>query len=84
MKKYKIPVIVFLSIVLIGFLIAYLSSVNIPVLEPKGVIAQKELNLIEFALGLSLVVVVPVFFLLILFAYKYREGNLKKLTIVQI
>ena len=63
--------------VLLGALILYLSKINIPVLEPKGPIALKERNLIYFALALSLVVVIPVFLLLGIFAWKYRESNTK-------
>ncbi len=55
----------------------YLSKQNIAVLNPKGPIALKEYHLIIFALLLSLLVVIPVFTLLVVFAWKYREGNTK-------
>ena len=64
-----------LGIGLAAFL--YLRTVNIPVLEPKGVIAQQERQLIFLALGLSLIVVVPVFTMLFLFAWRYRAANTK-------
>ena len=67
-------VALFLLITLVAAAI-YLSRVNIPLLETKGLIANKEAHLIEFATLLSLVVVIPVFVLLFSFAYKYREGN---------
>ena len=76
-KKYKL---VFLTLLIAGFTVIatrYLLHTNIPVLEPKGIIGQKELHLIVFALLLSLIVVVPVFVLLFTFAWRYREGNLK-------
>ena len=76
-KKIKILII----IVIVGSFLAvsvwYLHHTNIPILEPAGPIALKERNLIYFALGLSLIVVIPVFSLLGIFAYKYRESNTK-------
>lgn len=44
-------------------------------LNPAGVIASDERNIFFFVLGLSAVVVLPVFSLLIIFALKYREQN---------
>lgn len=53
----------------------YLSSVNIPVLNPKGTIALEQYHLLLFAVILSLVVVIPVFVMLFGFALRYREGS---------
>ena len=67
--------------VVLGFLSLsawYLQRTNIPVLEPRGPIAQKEQHLIIITLLLSLIVVIPVFSLLFAFSWKYREGNPKK------
>lgn len=55
----------------------YFSHVTIDVLQPKGVIAVQQRDLLVMTLGLSLVVVIPVFFMLFLFAWRYREGNHK-------
>lgn len=55
----------------------YLHRTNIPILEPRGPIADKERNLILFAAFLSLFVVVPVFTMAIFIAWKYRESNTK-------
>jgi len=74
-KKHKITGI---ALVILGFLslvVWYLHRTNIPVLEPKGQIGLQERNLLLFALGLSLVVVIPVFSLLFFIAWKYRESN---------
>src|ERR1017187_9522047 len=76
-KKYKIA---FLTLVILGvasLATRYLRDTSIPVLEPKGIIAQKELHLMIIALLLSLIVIIPVFTLLFVFAWKYREGNTK-------
>jgi cytochrome o ubiquinol oxidase subunit 2 len=77
MKKYKFYVIGIIVIAVISIAAWYLNGVSIPVLEPKGPIAQKEFNLIVFASLLSLVVVIPVFTITIMIAWKYREGNEK-------
>jgi cytochrome o ubiquinol oxidase subunit 2 len=53
----------------------YLHRYPIAVLQPAGQIGHKERNLIIFTASVSLVVVVPVFILLGLFAWRYREGN---------
>lgn len=52
-----------------------LDGKNIAVLNPQGVIATQQKDLIIFTLLLSLIVVVPVFVMLGVFAWKYREGN---------
>src|SRR6266702_1232883 len=76
-KKLRLMLIVLLilGVALAAFL--YLRTVNIPVLEPKGVIAEKERQLIFIALGLSAIVVIPVFTLLFVFAWRYRSANTK-------
>lgn len=47
----------------------------IPVLNPSGEVAQQQYLLIVFTVMLSLLVVVPVFTMLAVFAYKYRSSN---------
>jgi cytochrome o ubiquinol oxidase subunit II len=76
-KKSKVLYLVLLAL---GFALLagwYLRHTSIPVLEPRGPIAQKERQLIIIALLLSLIVVIPVFSLLGIFAWKYRESNTK-------
>jgi cytochrome o ubiquinol oxidase subunit 2 len=76
-KKFRVTALV---VVILGFLSTaawYLHHTNIPVLEPKGPIGLQERNLLFFGVGLSLVVVIPVFFLLFFITWKYREGNTK-------
>ncbi len=50
---------------------------DIAVLEPAGMIALKEKDLIEVATYLMLIVVIPVFIITVVFAWKYRAGNNK-------
>lgn len=74
-QKIRYYLIALLLLATLAVTIIYLSRVNIPLLETKGLIANKEAHLIEFAVLLSLIVVIPVFVILFSFAYKYREGN---------
>lgn len=76
-KKNKIIGVIIAVLALLALAIYYFSHSNIEVLNPAGQIGEKERNLIYFALGLSLVVIIPVFTILFVFAYKYREGNKK-------
>jgi len=76
-KKLKIVTILVPIVGFVSLMGWYLSRTNIPVLEPKGPVGLQERNLILFALGLSLVVVIPVFSMLFLIAWKYRETNTK-------
>lgn len=69
------PAVILASFVI--FIVAYTSRHVPAVLAPRGVVAAKERTLILFALGLAAVVVVPVFTLLLSFAWRYREGNEK-------
>jgi cytochrome o ubiquinol oxidase subunit 2 len=71
--KLRAVIVVGLGILLATGL--YLSTLNIPVLQPAGVIGEKQRNLFYFSLLLSAVVVVPVFAMLLAFSLKYREGN---------
>lgn len=76
-RKYKIALV---AVLILGFLLSavlYLHTTNIAVLNPKGPIAEKERNLLLFALALSLVVVIPVFSLTFVFAWRYRETSTK-------
>jgi cytochrome o ubiquinol oxidase subunit 2 len=74
-NKTKTALMVLLALGLLLVSGIYLSRVNIAVLEPAGPVGQKEKNLIVFAFLLSLIVIVPVYAMLIGFAWKYRETN---------
>ena len=76
-KKHKfIYFIVFVFIVAIAAVAGwYFHHTKVAVLDPKGPIALKEYHLFIFAILLSLLVVIPVYVLLISFAWKYRESN---------
>ncbi len=77
-KKPGFPFFIFISIgvVLIGMLLLHLNG-DIAVLNPKGLIALKQRNLIISVTAMMLIIVIPVFILTFLFVWKYREGNIK-------
>jgi len=50
---------------------------SIAVLDPKGIIAKKEFDLMATATLLMLIVVIPVFVLTFVIAWKFRAGNTK-------
>ena len=74
-KKFKIAISVLLFLAAIAVAVLYIRSHNIAVLEPKGMIGEKESDLIITASLLMLIVVIPVFIFALVFAWKYREGN---------
>lgn len=52
-----------------------LSGCNMALLDPKGAIGMEQKSLILTAIGLMLIVVVPVIIMTFLFAWKYRASN---------
>lgn len=78
MKKiFKIIIFVLIFAGVFAAIAFYLGSHNIAVLEPKGMIGQKERDLIVTASLLMMIVVIPVFILTLVFAWFYRENNPK-------
>jgi cytochrome o ubiquinol oxidase subunit 2 len=75
--KYKllIATLVFGGILFAAMML--LKGVDMAVLSPKGVIAEKERNLIIVAASLCMIVVVPVFVMLFGIAWRYRASNTK-------
>lgn len=65
----------FLAIAAIGVAFFLLKDISPAVLMPKGVVGEKERNLLIFTTLLGLLVVIPVFIMLFYVAFKYREGN---------
>lgn len=66
---------VFLAFLFILFLSNYIGSHNMGVLDPKGIIALGERNLMITALCLMLVVIIPIFILLGFILWRYRASN---------
>ncbi len=76
-KTFKIILILLLCLGAIALSMLYISSNTIAVLEPKGMIAERERELIITASLLMLIVVIPVFIMTLAFAWKYRASNTK-------
>lgn len=76
-KNVTVIGIVLLTLVIIGIVTFLVSGSNLPVLNTKGLIADKERNLIIITVLLSLIVVIPVFFMLFFIGWKYRASNTK-------
>jgi cytochrome o ubiquinol oxidase subunit 2 len=55
--------------------IVILSGCDTVVMSPAGDIAAQQANLIVWATGLMLIIVLPVIFFVLLFAWRYRAGN---------
>lgn len=73
-KKYTLGLVVFF-IASFVLLVSFMHSGGVAVLDPKGLIALQERNLIVIAVLLMLIVVVPVYVLTFLIAWKYRASN---------
>jgi len=72
---------IILPLILIGMLAAggfvFFQSVDVAVLNPQGEIADKQRTLLLFASALSLIIIIPVYMLLVFFAWRYRDSNKK-------
>lgn len=78
MKRVIKTILWALCIVFIGIhALEYVTAHNIQVMNPKGFIAAKQKWLILVSFGLMLLVVIPVFIMMPLFYWKYRESNKK-------
>jgi cytochrome o ubiquinol oxidase subunit 2 len=76
-KKYKFGFFILLLLVVALFLALFLTGSNIAVLNPKGIVALQQRDLIVVATLLIAAVVVPVIILTFFIAWKYRESNTK-------
>ncbi len=76
-KKQKYAFIGVVVVWFLGLMAYYLSHFNIQVLNPKGIVAQDERDLIIFTVILGVFVLLPVFAMTFWIAWKYRESNTK-------
>ena len=74
-KPFKIIVASLLFIAVVCASIIYIKGAQIDVLEPKGIIAEKEKDLIVTSSLLMLIIVIPTLLLTGIFAWRYREGR---------
>lgn len=77
MKNIMRALLIVAIVAVVSFLLAYMSSHNMGVFNPKGIIALAEMNLIVTTTLLMLIVVIPVFVMLAVFSWRYRAGNTK-------
>src|SRR4051812_42909620 len=76
-RKNKTVLGVVIALLILVITAIYIRSVNVAILQPAGPVGVKEKRLIIEAFLLSLIVIVPVYAMLVGFAWKYREGNKK-------
>lgn len=74
-KTFKYILIALLLLACGTLTVFYIVNNDIAILEPKGIIGEKERDLIITSSLLMLVVVIPVFALTWFFAWKYRASN---------
>lgn len=74
---FKILFPLLLVALLVAGAVVFFHGVDVAVLNPQGEIADKQRALLIFASGLSLIIVIPVYSLLLFFAWRYRDGNKK-------
>ena len=66
-----------ITIAIIALLLFVTNGRDMPVLDPKGLIASQERDLILITFVLGLLVIIPVFIMLFSIAWKYRASNTK-------
>jgi cytochrome o ubiquinol oxidase subunit 2 len=76
-KKLKVAFLVLVSLAVLIQTALFLYTKNMAVLDPKGLIAFKERDLLYITTLLMLTVVVPVLVLTVVICCKYRAGNKK-------
>lgn len=75
--KLKIFFSILILLGVLALLALFVSTHNVPVMEPKGMIGLKEKEIIITAALLMLIVVLPVYALTIWFCVRYRAGQKK-------
>lgn len=82
-KKRRLPLgiqiafAIFVALVIIVALVFVTQGREMPVLDPQGVIANQERDLILITTGLGMFIIIPVFIMLFVIAWRYRASNKK-------
>jgi cytochrome o ubiquinol oxidase subunit II len=76
-KKFKIVLLTLLCLSLVAWAGLFISTQNIPVMNPQGMIAMKERDLIVTSSVLMLIIIIPVFIMTWFIAWKFRASNPK-------
>lgn len=74
-QKRSIILVVVWVLALTALFAALLKDADIRMLNPKGMVAQQELQLMVFSIVVLLAIAVPTLAFLYFFAWKYREDN---------
>lgn len=74
-KLFVVAATVVISVGLTVLVVIAVQKSLLPVLDPQGSIAAQQRNLIVFASLLSLVVVIPVYFLTVWITWRFRAGK---------
>jgi cytochrome o ubiquinol oxidase subunit 2 len=76
-RKYKIACVVLFSLGLVLLSALFFAGADIAVLNPKGLIAEKQRDLIVLATWTMLMVVIPVLIMAVVISWRYRARNTK-------
>jgi cytochrome o ubiquinol oxidase subunit II len=76
-KKFKIILIALFIAAAAALAGLYISEQYIPVMDPQGMIGIKQRNLIVTSSVLMLIIIIPVYIMTWVIAWKYRAGNPK-------
>lgn len=76
-RKFKIALSILLTIALLALIVLFFKNDTIALLSPKGTIALKQFDLLVTSTWIMLIVVIPVFILTWIIAWKYRASNQK-------
>lgn len=74
-RKQLVHVLKYFALLPLALLVS--GCQGIALLDPKGPIAAQQTNLMLMAVGLGLLVIIPVFFMVGWFSLRYRESNKK-------
>jgi cytochrome o ubiquinol oxidase subunit 2 len=74
-KLFKILIFMITVTVIVFASVRYIATHPVPVLQPSGLIGEKERDLIITASELMMIVAIPVFIMTFFFAWYYREDN---------
>lgn len=74
-KSFQVLLLILLLIACVALSALYISTQNVAVLEPKGMIGEKQRDLIYIASILMFIIVIPVFIMTFAFAWRYRKSN---------
>ena len=76
-RSFKILLLVLFFLGMAALAALVICTQDVPVLNPKGMIAEKQRDLLYTASLLMFIVVIPAYIMAIIFAWKYREENKK-------